>query len=306
MAGDHGVGPRKEQQLGAEEVARQRLVVGAHARDVEVLGRRSPRVAHRDAAAPVGEDVDAPLQGHAAHRVDHDVDAAAVGQPARLGHEVVRGVVDALVEAQFPQPLEALVARGGGEDPGAGPLRHLDGRDAHPARPGVDQRGLPGLQVAEFEEAVVGRSEGDGDAGRPVGRHALGDLPGERLGHRPALCMRPVEAHRHGPVPDREAAHVGTHLGHGAGALVAHHVGHPGQVAAEPVERVAPFDADRLDVHQDVAGSRHGVGHVLVPEHVGRPRLVVHRCLHERTYSRMPKSRVSRKRSDPLGAKGGA
>ena len=101
--------------------------------------------------------------------------------------------------------------------------------------------------------------------------------------------MRAVEAHRDGPVPHREAADVGADLGHRAGALVPDDVGHPGQVAAQPVERVAALDADRLDVDQDVARTDHGVGHVLVAEHVGRPGLVVHRCLHDRTYSRIRK-----------------
>ena len=120
-----------------------------------------------------------------------------------------RDVVDALVEAQLPQTLQPLVARGRGEDPGAGPLRHLDGRDAHAAGTGVDQRGLARLQPAELEQAVVRRAEGHGHARRLVRRDPVGDLPGERLGRRPALGVRPVESDGHGAVPHREAAHVG-------------------------------------------------------------------------------------------------
>ena len=262
---------RVQQELGAQEVARQRLVVGAHARDVQVFGGRPSCIADGHAPAAVGQHVDAPLQGHATHRVHDHVHAAAVGQPPCLSDEVVGGVVDALVEAELAQALEAVVARRSGEDSGAGPLRHLYGSDPHPARAGVDQRRLPRLQAAEFEEAVVGRPEGHRDAGRLVGGDAVGDLPGETLRHRPALGVRAVEADRDGAVSDLEAAYVGTHLGHGARALVAHHVGHPGQVATQPAERVASLDADRLDLHQDVAGAGHGVGHVLVAEDVGVP-----------------------------------
>ena len=75
-------------------------------------------------------------------------------------------------------------------------------------------------------------------------------------GHRAPLGVRAVEPDRHGAVPHREALHVGAHLGHRAGGLVADDVRHPGQVAAEPAEGVAALDAHRLDVDQDVARRR--------------------------------------------------
>ncbi len=97
--------------------------------------------------------------------------------------------------------------------------------------------------------------------------------------------MRAVEPHGDGAVPHREARHVRADLGHGAGGLVADDVRHPGQVAPQPVERVATLDADRLHVDEDVARAAHGVGDVLVAEDVRRAGLVVHRCLHTRSYS---------------------
>ena len=89
--------------------------------------------------------------------------------------------------------------------------------------------------------------------------------------------------------PTAKPCDVRPDLGHRAGALVPDDVGHPGQLAAQPVQRVAALDAHRLDVDQDVARPGHGVRHVLVAEHLGRPGLVVHRCLHDRTYSRIRK-----------------
>ena len=166
-----------------------------------------------------------------------------------------RDVVDALVEPELAQALQPIVARGRGQHTGARPLGHLDGGDADTAGTGMDQRGLPRLQAAELEEAVVGRAEGNGHAGGSVRRHAVGDLPGEALGRGPALGVRPVQPDGDGTVPHREAAHRRPDLGHRSRALVAHDVGHPGQVPAQPVERVTALDADRLDVDQDVARS---------------------------------------------------
>ena len=85
--------------------------------------------------------------------------------------------------------------------------------------------------------------------------------------------------------PTAKPRHLLAHPDDRAGALVADDVGDAGQVAAETVERVAALDADRLHPDQDVPAAGHRIGHVLVAEDVGRPRLVVHRCLHERTYS---------------------
>ncbi len=92
--------------------------------------------------------------------------------------------------------------------------------------------------------------------------------------------------------PTAKPADVGPDLGHRAGTLVADHVGHPGQVPAQPVEGVATLNADGLDVDEDVARAGRGIGHVLVAEDVGCAGLVVHRCFHDRTYSRIRKRRV--------------
>src|SRR5579884_2275269 len=140
--------PVGQQQLGPEEVAAERLVVSPHVGDVERLRRSAPGVADTDASSPVRQGGEALLQGRAAHRVDDHVGAPPVGQPTHLGHEVGGGVVDPLVEAELAEPTELLVARGGGEDPGPGPLGQLDGGDADAPGPGVDEHRLAGTQAA--------------------------------------------------------------------------------------------------------------------------------------------------------------
>ena len=149
----------------------------------------------------------------------------------------------------------------------------------------MDQRRLAIPQTPEFEEAVVGRPERHGDAGGLVRRDPVGDSPGERRRHGPSLGVRAVDPDRHRAVPHREARHVGAHLGDGARALVAHDVGHRVELPAEAAEGVATLDADGLDVDEDVARTSDGVGHLLVAENIRRPRFVIDRCSHTRSYS---------------------
>ena len=179
-----------------------------------------------------------------------------------------------------------------GKDARPGPLGHLDRRDAHAACARVDQRGFAGLQSAEFEEAVVGGAEGDRDACRLIRPQAVGDAPGERLGHGAQLGVRAVEADRDDTIALGEAMDPVAQPDDRAGALVADDVGDACEVTAETVQRVPALDADCLDPDQEVAGTGLRVRHVLVTEHVGRPRLVVHRSFHERTYFRIREPRA--------------
>src|SRR5690606_15615891 len=109
--GDHRVRPRSRRELCAEEVAHEALVALAHGRHVERLLRSPAGVADADHPAAVAERLEAALQRLATDGVDDQVDAAPVGEPTRLGDEVVRAVVDAVVEAQLDQALQPLVAR---------------------------------------------------------------------------------------------------------------------------------------------------------------------------------------------------
>ena len=154
----------------------------------------------------------------------------------------------------------------------------------------MDEGRLARLQVAELEEAVVGRAEGDRHAGRVVGRRRSSGIfqanpsgVARRSACEPSI---PTVTARSPTAKPRTSAPTAATV---PAALVPDHVGDPGQVAAQPVERVAALDAHRLDVDQHVARTHLRVGHLLVAEHLGRPGLVVHRCLHDRTYSRIRK-----------------
>ena len=97
----------------------------------------------------------------------------------------------------------------------------------------MDQRRLAGPQVPEFEEAVVGRPEGNGDAGRIVGRDAVGILQAKALGRGPALGVGAVDPTVTARSPTAKPRDLRAHLGDGARALVAHECGarrspHPG------------------------------------------------------------------------------
>src|ERR1700722_957409 len=104
---------------------------------------------------------------------------AAVGQTSRLRYESIAAVVDPLVEPELGQPFQLVVARCRGEDPGSGPLRHLDGGDPDASGTGMNQSRLARFQVPELEQAIVGRPERHRHAGRLVGGELVGNLPGE-------------------------------------------------------------------------------------------------------------------------------
>ena len=79
--------------------------------------------------------------------------------------EVAVAIVDAVIEPEGLQPLELVVARGGGEHGRTGALGELDGRDADATGARMHQDGLARLQPAELEQAVVGGAERDRHAG---------------------------------------------------------------------------------------------------------------------------------------------
>ena len=117
-------------------MARSRL------RDLPVAAAESPNMPSR----PVGaRHAVALLEGAPADGVEHELDAAPVGQLAHAHLEVVAGVVDAGVEAEGLQPL-VLAGRGRAEDARAGALRELDRRDADAAAGRVDEHGVAGVR----------------------------------------------------------------------------------------------------------------------------------------------------------------
>jgi hypothetical protein len=100
----------------------------------------------------------------------------------------------------------------------------------------------------------VGRAIGRGHAGGDLGRESVGNFPTECRVDGSQFGVGPVHAERDDALADRKVADVRAHLDHGARALVAHDVRRRGHVAAEAIERVAPFDADGLNAHQEFLG----------------------------------------------------
>ena len=200
---------------------------------------------------------------------------------AHLLDEVGGRVVDPVVEPEVGQAGEPLGARGGGQHRGAGPLGQLDGGDPDAAGTGVDEGGLARLRAARTRTGSR-RPCRRGRARTPPPRSATPSGIGQQKGRpvtrssacepsSPTVTTRSPGARSSTPSPTST---------HDAGALVADDVGNRREVAAQPVEGVAALDADRLHPDQDVARPAGRVGHVLVAEHVGAARLVVHRCLH--------------------------
>ena len=192
-----------------------------------------------------------------------------------------------MVEAELAQPVQPLVAGGRGEDRGrAGRLGQLDRGQPDAARTGLHEHRLARPEVPELEEAVVGRTELDRDAGGLVDREPVGDRVHRRRRHRRQLGVA-AEAHRrHDRLADGERRDVGTDLADPARGLVPHHVRRRRHRAAGAVQQVAALDPDGLDLEDDPARAQGGVGHVDVPEDVGPAGPVEGRGFHRRHRSR--------------------
>ena len=176
--------------------------------------------------------------------------------------------------------LEPFVARRGGDHGGAGMARELDRGDADTARAGLDEHGLVAVQAAELEQTVVSSAERDRHAGDRHEVGAVGNEPCDLRRNGDELGMRAREHRRDDSLADFPVGDRVADLADGARALVADDVRRRRHHPAEPVERVAAFDADGLDFDQHVARTARRIGHVLVLQHLRGARLVVHGCLH--------------------------
>ncbi len=213
--------------------------------------------------------------------IDDEVDAAAVGEAPYLARHVCIRVVDAVVHPVVVQPVESVVARRGREHRRAGRLRELDRREADASGARLHQHRLARLQMAELEQAVVGRAELDGDAGRLLEREAIGHPPRSTRRHADELGMRSVSHRRHDRVTDLEVGHAVADLAHDTRGLVADDVRRRREHAALAMQEIPALDADRRDLDQQTAGPHLGIGHVLVLEDLGSTDLVEARGLHD-------------------------
>ncbi len=188
-----------------------------------------------------------------------------------------------MVHAEFADAFELVIGGGGGEDGGAGAFGELDGGDADAAGAALDEDGLAGLEIAEFEQAIVGGAEGDGDGSGLLDIEAIGDGPAGSGGDGDDGRMG---AGGHGA----DDALAGTVFGDGfagfadgAGALVADDVGGAWEFATGAVEDIAAFDADGFHIDNEPAGVALGIGEFFVAEDRRGAGLVIDGSFHGET-----------------------
>ena len=147
--------------------------------------------------------VDESLARQAVEDDIHPLSARGLEDPAG---ELRAAAVEQPVDAERPE-IGLLGRTRGGEDFGAGGLHELDRGQTHPARPGVDEHALAGLEPRELERERR-RHEGARHTGQLAhrvtlrrGRHEL--FPRDHL--RPERA----ESHSDHPVSNRDAAHIG-------------------------------------------------------------------------------------------------
>ncbi len=119
-----------------ELLAGRDVVRDGGARDEEGAGAvQAAEVEGRHGAARLPEETEqatrpqrgeAALEGRLADRVVHDVDAAAVGERASAGGEVLLRVEDHLVRARLPGEGGLRLRAAGGDHPGSCGVEHLD------------------------------------------------------------------------------------------------------------------------------------------------------------------------------------
>ena len=130
-----------------------------------------------------------------------------------------------------------------------------------PAGAGVDQHGLPRLQIGQTHEHPPG--------GEPVDRNRRGVRKGEFVGNRPCLTggntdhvrVPPESGGRNHPIAVRKALDPFSNPVHGAGHLIAHDARQRRRVLVEPHpgQNVGEIDARRADPDPDFAGLRFGI-----------------------------------------------
>ena len=112
--------------------------------------------------APIGpEDRKAFVDGVPCHRIQHYIDALAVGNFANIVREGERARVDDVVRPNPAEKLALLDRAGGSENFGADPQGILDGGQADTAGGPLNQDTLALLQSGEVVQRVIDRRDGD-------------------------------------------------------------------------------------------------------------------------------------------------
>ena len=156
----------------------------------------------------------------------------------------------------------------------------MDRRETDATGPALHEYGLPGLQAAKLEQAVVRGAERNRNAGREADVHALRHPPRGLGGHRPQRSVRSIRAGCRDALADPQIGHLRAHLDDRARRLIADDMGPAGEGCADAVQQVAAFDADRLNAEHDALGMTCRVRHLFVFEDFRTAVFVIDRCFH--------------------------
>ncbi len=267
-------------ELGTEEHTGDRCILlhqrPDHRRPFLATGAADPT----DSTA-IGERGDTPLQHVAADGIDDEVDAATISQAQDFRGDVGLRVVDPVIHPVLAKSFEPLVTGGGGDDDGrACGACQLDRGQSDSACARLDQDRFACPQFAEFEQAVISRTELDRDPCGLGDRHRVGDRIRRAGRDAGELGMTAVAHHGDHPLPDGEVGDPITDGDDGASGLIADDVRAGGEDTALTVQQIATLDADGTDFDDDTAGAHRRLGDFFVAEHVGSAGLVIHGCSH--------------------------
>ena len=169
-----------------------------------------------------------------------------------------------MVETEVLQTFELLVAGGGREHGRASLLGELDRGHADASRPGVNQSGVPRLEMTCGEQALLGRPERDWDTRRGSSVQPGGNRPRGHCGNRALGGVRPRRVEGYQPVADSAVRDPCADLDDGARGEIPDDVRDRARRRPRAVQQVPALDADRLDVDQHAAVRALGIRHVLV------------------------------------------
>lgn len=240
---------------------------------------------------------------------EHDIDAAAIGNPPHLIRDVLLRVVDHLIGAKFPGLHHLCFRSSRGNHPRSRPFRDLDGGAPNAAARAQDQHLLRRLQLRAGDQHVPRREKYQ----RHGGRFLEGKICGRRqrvhrgrfhvfgisaVVHVAQQCVlaalivfsgqtllavpaRHAGRKRH-PVAQSNVAHLRAHLGHFARYVAPSDVRqrdlHSRHAAPHPdvqvVQRAGPH------AYQHVPRSDGGLSHIRVAQNVRPAMLGKYHRLH--------------------------
>ncbi len=238
-------------------------------------------MAEQDHHATRLQAIDALHEGGVAHAVVDHLDALAAGQALDLSHHVLLAVQDHLVGAGLARDLGLLASARGADDPPATHFYHLRNQASGAARGGVHQRGLACSDgECRMREIVRCHALQHGRGGLPQ-IEAIGHLHQEMRGNGRVFG---ITAARHGPrdrIAHTQPGDAFAQRFHDARALHAEHERQRNFVQPGALIRVNEVHAGGRHLHQRLAGRRHGLGEVGIPQDVGAAVLFDKNCFHD-------------------------